>query len=139
MAATPPSWTRWPGSAHRSDALSSSATTSSACSGDAAVTGKPAGDDLREGKLTVLVAKAMAAAQPAATSRLEGLLGRPLTAAEVADARAIIVDSGALAATEAEIRAGAVEATAALDASGITGTARSGLSELVRLATERDA
>ena len=39
---------------------SSSATTCSACSATRAVTGKPVGDDLREGKLTPLIASAVA-------------------------------------------------------------------------------
>ena len=83
--------------------------------GDEAVTGKPAGDDLREGKLTVLIANAMGAASEAEAERLDALLGSALTEAEVAEARAIISGSGALAATEREIEEATAEALAALE------------------------
>ena len=43
--------------------------------GDPAVTGKPAGDDLVEGKRTVLVALALDAAPPAAAAELDAALG----------------------------------------------------------------
>ncbi len=45
--------------------------------GDPAQTGKPAGDDLREGKRTVLVAKTLERATPAESAYLEQHLGRP--------------------------------------------------------------
>lgn len=105
--------------------------------GDEAVTGKPAGDDLREGKLTVLVANAMAAASEADAIRLDELLGRELDSAELAQARSIITGSGALAATEREIEAAAAEALAALDA--VAAPARDGLAALVAVATRRSA
>lgn len=107
--------------------------------GDEATTGKPAGDDLREGKLTVLVANAMAALDEPDALLLAELLGRPLTADELAVARRLIVDSGALATTEAEIEASAEQALDALASGGIDEPARTGLAELVRIATERDA
>lgn len=105
--------------------------------GDEVTTGKPAGDDLREGKLTVLVANAMAALDEPDALLLAELLGRPLSAEELAAARRLIVDSGALAATEAEIESAANEALEAL--SGVPEPARTALAELVRIATERDA
>ena len=82
--------------------------------GDERLTGKPTGDDLREGKLTVLVVEAMARASEAAAARLQQLLGTDLDAAGVAEAQSIIVDSGALATTEAEVTRGAEQAWAAL-------------------------
>ena len=106
--------------------------------GDAEVTGKPAGDDLREGKLTVLVANAMARAPRDQAERLAGLLGRPLSPEEVDQARAIIVDSGALAATEAEIADAARAASAVLD-ERIAAPARTALARLVVLATQRQS
>ena len=45
--------------------------------GDAELTGKPAGDDLREGKRTVLVAHALNRADSHDAARLKSLLGRP--------------------------------------------------------------
>ena len=107
--------------------------------GDEAVTGKPAGDDLREGKLTVLIAKAMATASQADAERLDRLLGSPLTAADVTEARGIIAGSGALAATEQEIEDATAEALAALDAAEIGTIALGGLQRLARLASQRDA
>lgn len=105
--------------------------------GDEATTGKPAGDDLREGKLTVLVANAMAALDEPDALLLAELLGRPLSPDALAAARRLIVDSGALTTTEAEIESAAAEAVDALG--GVPEPARTGLAELVRIATERDA
>ena len=106
--------------------------------GDEALTGKPAGDDLREGKLTVLIAEAMASASDAAAHRLTELLGRELDAGELADARQIIADSGALAATEQEIESATDEALAVLTVPAIPEPARSGLAALARLAGQRE-
>ncbi len=105
--------------------------------GDEAVTGKPAGDDLREGKLTVLIANAMAGLDDGAARRLDRLLGRALSSAEVDEARELITASGALEAAEREISSAAGEARAALF--GIAEPARAGLEALVDVATRRDA
>jgi geranylgeranyl diphosphate synthase type I len=105
--------------------------------GDEAVTGKPAGDDLREGKLTVLIANAMARSSEESAQRLDDLLGRPLTADEVVEARGLITASGALDAAEDEIAADAAEARGALE--GLSEPTRGGLDALVGLATQRDA
>jgi geranylgeranyl diphosphate synthase type I len=65
--------------------------------GDPAVTGKDRHSDLREGKRTVLVAKAVAAAGPPDRAFLESRLGAPdLSADEVERTRALLEDSGAL-------------------------------------------
>ena len=63
----------------RSARRSSCATTCSGVFGDPATTGKPAGDDLREGKRTVLVARAPSRAPGAAatTPRVQLLRGPP--------------------------------------------------------------
>src|SRR5919112_3373418 len=69
--------------------------------GDPAETGKPAGDDLREGKRTVLVAMALEAATPAQEQLVRRRLGDPRLDAEgVAVLREIIVETGALEAVE---------------------------------------
>ncbi|WP_240771062.1 polyprenyl synthetase family protein [Nocardioides sp. GY 10113] len=73
--------------------------------GDPATTGKPAGDDLVEGKRTVLVAHALAAAGAADAERLDAALGGPLSDAEVDELRAIIAGSGALDRVEETIAA----------------------------------
>ena len=72
--------------------------------GDPAVTGKPAGDDLREGKKTVLVGYALMGAAPADAHRLSEMLGDPtLTETDIDEARRILVESGAVDATEKAI------------------------------------
>lgn len=69
--------------------------------GDPATTGKPAGDDLREGKRTVLIGLTMECATGADSSFVDENLGRgDLSDAEVERLRAIITGSGALARAE---------------------------------------
>ncbi len=70
--------------------------------GDPAATGKPVGDDLREGKPTLLVALARAAASPAQLRVLDAL-GSDIDDDAVAAAQQVIVDTGALARVESEI------------------------------------
>lgn len=72
--------------------------------GDPAVTGKPAGDDLREGKRTVLVALAYRAADEPDRALLRDGLGRPDLAPDEIDAiRGVLERTGALAAVESQI------------------------------------
>jgi geranylgeranyl diphosphate synthase, type I len=106
--------------------------------GDPAETGKPAGDDLREGKRTVLVALTLERAAPAQAERVERLLGDPgLDAGGVEDLRAIIVGTGALDACEQMIDRYADEASRALANAPLTAEARAALSELTIAATAR--
>jgi len=105
--------------------------------GDPDVTGKPAGDDLAEGKRTVLVALALDGLDEAGAARLDGALGSPLEADQVADLRALIDASGAHAQVEEAI-AGLVErALTALDAAPIDAHARTVLRGLAAAATDR--
>jgi geranylgeranyl diphosphate synthase type I len=83
--------------------------------GDPATTGKPAGDDLVDGKRTVLVALALDAAPPMDAARLDAALGTPLDAARIAELRRIIVDSGAAEHVETTINVLCEHAVAALD------------------------
>ena len=77
---------------------SSSATTSSACSATPPRPGKPAGDDVREGKRTVLLAIARARATGGPGRVIDERLGDPrLDEAGTAEVRAVITDTGALA------------------------------------------
>jgi geranylgeranyl diphosphate synthase type I len=72
--------------------------------GDPSQTGKPAGDDLREGKRTVLVAEALERSSPAQAAVLRRHLGDPgLTPEGVAELRAVITDTGALDRVESMI------------------------------------
>ncbi|BCW18877.1 geranylgeranyl pyrophosphate synthase [Arthrobacter sp. NtRootA9] len=101
--------------------------------GDPLATGKPAGDDLREGKRTVLVALALDQAAPAESEFIDGRLGSPdLTDGDVQEIRRIIEDSGALQATEVligEYGAAAYEALEALDLDELPKTALRRLAE----------
>ena len=106
--------------------------------GDPAETGKPAGDDLREGKRTVLVAAATERAGDAQAALLRDHLGDPgLDAAGVEALRDVIRDTGALAACESMIERYAAEAMAALESAPITPDARTALSGLAVAATTR--
>jgi geranylgeranyl diphosphate synthase type I len=106
--------------------------------GDSAVTGKPVGDDLREGKRTVLVAHAYAAAGPAGRTLLESRLGDPdLDADGVAALQAVIVESGAVDAVETMIGQGHEQALAALDGAEMTDDGRRGLTALAEAAVRR--
>ncbi|WP_245614042.1 polyprenyl synthetase family protein [Actinokineospora inagensis] len=76
--------------------------------GDTDVTGKPAGDDLREGKRTLLMSvglrRADAAGRPADASLLRGALGdEDLDSATVERVRELLVDLGAVAESEHRI------------------------------------
>lgn len=84
--------------------------------GDPETTGKPAGDDLVEGKRTVLVALALDAAAPDDAARLDAALGTALDETGVAALRAIIDASGAREQVETRIDALAHQAVEALRA-----------------------
>lgn len=105
--------------------------------GDPDATGKPAGDDLIEGKRTVLVALALDAAAPADAARLDAALGTALSPSQVEEMRAIIDGSGAHAQVEAVIEELATHAVAALDAAEIDERARGVLRSLASAATQR--
>ena len=105
--------------------------------GDPEVTGKPAGDDLTEGKRTVLVALALNRAPAAQAKRLDAALGTSLSTDEVAELRRIIEDSGAHAEVERRIEALTARSLAALEDAPITAEARRVLRELAAAATQR--
>ncbi|MBC6461260.1 polyprenyl synthetase family protein [Actinomadura sp. HBU206391] len=106
--------------------------------GDPAETGKPAGDDLREGKRTVLVALALERATPAQADVVRVRLGDPaLDVAGVEELRSIIVDTGGLDACEAMIAKYAADAHIALDSAPVTDEAKVALAELAVAATAR--
>ena len=99
--------------------------------GDEPLTGKPVGGDLREGKPTPLLARAVEAASAAQREVLD-LVGRPgLGDDEVACIQQVIVDTGALADLEATITRLTDEALAAIEVAPILDAARD---ELVQLA-----
>jgi geranylgeranyl diphosphate synthase type I len=105
--------------------------------GDPTVTGKPAGDDLTEGKRTVLVALALQGAPAADARRLDAALGSALTLDEVDGLRRIIEASGAHVEVERRIEALTAESLSALDAAPVSDLARTVLRELAAAATQR--
>ena len=108
--------------------------------GDAAVTGKPAGDDLREGKRTVLVALTREALGSPARTVFDELLGDPeLTAQQVSFLQATIEGSGALERIETMITDYAREADQALSGARLDNAAVGDLRDLARAATVRSA
>ncbi len=105
--------------------------------GDAATTGKPAGDDLVEGKRTVLVALALDAAPEADARLLDGSLGTQLDDALLTELRRVIDESGAHAQVESVIEELVSVSLAALDRAAVSDQARVVLRELASAATDR--
>ncbi len=106
--------------------------------GDPAETGKPAGDDLREGKRTVLVAKTLERVEPAHAAFIEASLGDPgLDDAGIATIRELIASSGALGETEKLIAELTDRALAALHTDALDPEAADVLRELAVAATAR--
>jgi geranylgeranyl diphosphate synthase, type I len=107
--------------------------------GDPVQTGKPAGDDLREGKRTVLIAQAVAAASPQQRQVLDRLGDSALDDAAIRAMRTVIVETGALDVVESRITALVDEAAAGLAKANIAPQAKSVLGELIDAATARAA
>ena len=106
--------------------------------GDTSVTGKPVGDDLREGKPTSLLARAVALAEPAERDVLARVGAVPrLGDDEVAKIQQVIIDTGALDELEARISTLAAEAVAALDRVAIEAAAREELRALAAFVVAR--
>ncbi|MET7753031.1 polyprenyl synthetase family protein [Micromonospora sp. NPDC005367] len=106
--------------------------------GDPAQTGKPAGDDLREGKRTYLVAVALEALDDADREQLLTGLGDPgLDEEGVARLRGLITSSGALTRTEQRIGTLTDSALAALAKVDLDSEARQALVDLAAAATRR--
>ena len=108
--------------------------------GDPGVTGKPAGDDLREGKRTVLIAHTLALAAPADRTYVETHLGdAALTPEAVQRLRAIIAGCGATDAVEAAIAARATSAAQALAGADVDQDAAAALGAMIETVTDRHA
>lgn len=107
--------------------------------GDPSVTGKPAGDDLREGKRTVLVLTALQRADTTQRAALEGALGNSaMSAAQLAAARTVIEDTGAHAESERLIADDVDSATDVLRSTPMTLEGRTALVRLAQLSAQRD-
>lgn len=108
--------------------------------GDPAVTGKPAGDDLREGKRTVLVALARTRLPGNARSVVDELLGDPdLNAHQVDMVRTALRDSGAPDEVERIIEHNVGLARLAIADAPLSRTAREQLLDLADRVTRRSA
>ena len=108
--------------------------------GDEAETGKPAGDDIREGKRTVLIALAQGRASAADRATLDALVGdHRLSPDDIEAVRDILVRTGARDEVEMSITANRDRAFAALATSAITSSAADMLHQLAIAATERTA
>lgn len=108
--------------------------------GDPARTGKPAGDDLREGKRTVLVARALQCADAADAATLSAALGRrDLADDDVAGLCDLLRRTGALDGVESLIRELADPALTALAGAPLVEPGRSVLLDLAHAAVDRAA
>jgi geranylgeranyl diphosphate synthase type I len=108
--------------------------------GDPDRTGKPVGEDLRDGKRTLLVVLAMLAATDEQAAPLRrGLGDRDLDEAGVAALRAVIVETGALARVEERIAERRNAACAALRFTALRVEAGAALEELAERVTRRDS
>ncbi|MEO6882099.1 MAG: polyprenyl synthetase family protein [Mycobacteriaceae bacterium] len=108
--------------------------------GDPSVTGKPAGDDVREGKRTLLMALALETADEkdrAAASALRRALGRNLDPDDVDEVRAHLVRLGAVGAVEQRITDLTRRGLSALDEVALDPDARAALQAMATAATKR--
>jgi len=106
--------------------------------GDPSVTGKPAGDDLREGKRTAMVAMALEAADARQAAVVRRHLGDPhLTPDGVASLRSVLVETGAVERVERLIDELTGDALAALEAAPVEGAAREVLEQLATAVVRR--
>jgi len=108
--------------------------------GDAEVTGKPAGDDLREGKRTVLVGLTRQHLPTSARHVFDELLGDPtLTAEQIEMMQRTIQDSGAVDAVEGMIAGNVARAREALQRLSSDNPHTALLLALAERATQRDS
>ena len=110
--------------------------------GDSAVTGKPAGDDLREGKRTILLSLALRAldeSDPAAATELRSGVGRTSDGEGLRRLAAIISSSGAVEGVEKRINELTASGLAHLDNAGVHGTVAKTLRDLAIKSTARRA
>ncbi len=106
--------------------------------GDAEATGKPVGDDLREGKPTPILAVALQRATGRSAALLERVGDPSLSEADVAALQQVLVDTGALAEAEARIQALTEQAIRAARQAPLEAEARVALCELATYIATRD-
>jgi geranylgeranyl diphosphate synthase type I len=106
--------------------------------GDPSATGKPVGEDLREGKPTVLFATAIQLADPNATKVLGRYGASDIDDDEIAVLQEVLVGTGAVESVERAIDALVGEAFDALGHAPLTAEARTSLAELAEFVAGRD-
>jgi geranylgeranyl diphosphate synthase, type I len=106
--------------------------------GETERTGKPVGDDLREGKPTALVARALEHANAAQRQVLGGLGDIALDHEQIAAIQEVLVDTGAAHQVESSITELRDEAIAAIRASTLSRVAVEALVDLALFVTDRD-
>lgn len=108
--------------------------------GDPETTGKPSGDDLREGKRTVLIALARNKLPASSTSLLDELLGDPeLSAQQVTMLQASIRDSGAVEHVERIIDHNVALAITAIEDAPLSTASKQQLVQLADTVIKRSA
>jgi len=105
--------------------------------GDPSETGKPAGDDLREGKRTVLIEMTYQKANSGQKQILDDNFGKDLDLAGVEKVREVVTQTGALEEVENMISSLFDQSQKALAEANITAQAKEAFSELALAATSR--
>jgi len=106
--------------------------------GDPSQTGKPSGDDLREGKRTALIAIALQKANTSQQKIITDNLGDPgLTPSMISDLQQVITETGATSHIELMIEELTNTSLTALNHDGISPDGKKLLTELAILATNR--
>jgi len=105
--------------------------------GDPSETGKPAGDDLREGKRTVLIEMTYQKANSGQKQILDDNFGKDLDLAGVEKVREVVTQTGALGEVENMISSLFDQSQKALAEANITAQAKEAFSELALAATSR--
>ena len=106
--------------------------------GDEQRTGKPVGDDLREGKPTPLLAIARTNASPSQRQLLDRVGSVDLTDADIVELQQVVVDTGARSEIEATITALTDTAIDALEGLAFEPVAIDALVDLARYVSDRD-
>jgi geranylgeranyl diphosphate synthase, type I len=105
--------------------------------GDDAITGKPVGDDLREGKPTALVARARELATKGQRQLLSRIGDPKLSDEDIADMQQVLIATGSVAWVEDRIASLREESIVAMHSAGLTGGATEALVDLAYYVTDR--
>ena len=107
--------------------------------GESDLTGKPVGDDLREGKPTTLLAQATSGANPEQAGVLRRIGSPELSPIDITDVQQILIDTGARSHVETRIELLAEQAVAAIGEARLAGDASEALVQLAWYVARRDS